>query len=127
MKIQDYPRTLDGSHTGSARGCNTSTHGTTANNGSWKVQLNNFNQLKTYPKVRKAVKHNMIHTIWKDNLNQLCQDFTGMFGTSKSAYIVSVFDLITIINKFFKNFFKAAAAVIGVNVRGSNVCGHTNG
>ena len=57
------------------------------------AQLEDFTRLVTYPKVRKAVKHNMIDTVCTSNSHKLCQDFNEAFGTVKPADVVSVFHL----------------------------------
>ena len=80
------------------------------------TQLENFNRLVTYPKVRKAVKHNMISTVCTNNPHKLCQDFNEAFGTVKPADVVSVFNLRSTILGYIHNFGEAAAAVIGVYV-----------
>ena len=78
--------------------------------------LEEFTRLVTYPKVRKAVKHNVIDTVCTSNSHNLCQDFNEVFGTVKPADVVSVFSLRSTILGFIHNFGETAAAVIGVNV-----------
>ena len=78
------------------------------------TQLKDFTRLVTYPKVRKAVKHNMISTVCTNNPHKLCPDFNGAFGTVKPADVVSVFNLRSTILGFIHNFGEAAAALIGV-------------
>ena len=80
------------------------------------AQLEDFTRLVTYPKVRKAIKHNMIHTVCSNNPHQLCQDFQEAFGTMKPANVVSVFNLKSTILGMIHRFGEAAAAVIGVYV-----------
>ena len=81
-------------------------------------QLDDFTRLVTYPKVRKAVKHNMISTVCTNNDHKLCQDFNDAFRTMKPTDVVSVFNLRSTILGFIHNFGEAAAAVIGVYVIG---------
>jgi len=80
------------------------------------TQLEDFTRLVTYPKVRKAVKHNMISSVCTNNKHKLCQDFNQAFGTVKPADVVSVFNLRSTILGYIHDFGEAAAAVIGVYV-----------
>ena len=80
------------------------------------AQLEDFTKLVTYPKVRKAVKHNMIDTICHNNPHQLCQDFNQAFGTIKASNVVSVFNLRSTILGFIHKFGEAAATGIGVYI-----------
>ena len=85
------------------------------------AQLEDFNRLVTYPRVRKAVKHNMIYSICHNNPQELFRNFTETVRTSKPEDIVSVFNLRATLLGFIHNFGEAAAAVIGVYIIGRAV------